>query len=79
MPTTGIKRAGPSVLNKLRTTYSNIWGREWPYDDEYLSELWFEQKLDLGVSKNTKTHPLMNVVYEETLMRMRENHEFTKA
>lgn len=69
-------KAGPSVLKHLRAEYLETWSRDWPHDDDYLSELWFEEKVNAGASETQKTGPSIKVAYSETLVRMRENHDF---
>lgn len=69
-------KAGPSVIARLRAEYLTTWSREWPHDDEYLSELWFEEKVNAGASEAQKTGQSIQDSYSETLVRMRENHDF---
>jgi hypothetical protein len=62
----------PSAPTKsLRSQYAAIWSREWPHDDSYLVELWAEcQSTPPKRGRNARP------IYDETLMRMRENHQF---
>lgn len=68
--------AGPSVLKKLRAEYINIWSREWPHTDADLSELWFEEKQACGATMGQKKGADVDLAYQETLVRMREDHPF---
>jgi hypothetical protein len=62
------KLIGASARKQLRRRYRETWGRDWPENDKYLTVLWNETKRP-GASWSDR--------YEETLVAMRESHEFT--
>ena len=60
------------VLKKLRARYATTWGRAWPLDNPYLSELWLESQAACGgphIGKHAEP------VYEWCLGLMYENKE----
>lgn len=68
------KTPHPSApIRTLRSRYAAIWGREWPHDDSYLAELWAEEQAEWPQPRRGKA---AGPIYDETLMRMRENHDF---
>lgn len=64
-----MRKAGPSVIKKLRASYKYVWGKHWPHDDAYLSELWFEAKEFCRVSAVSKKG--LDKVYVTALEYMR--------
>ncbi len=64
------------TLRKLREGYRKTWNREWPEDDDYLAQLWNEERAVYSNANGNLRVPWAKL-YEETQTRMRENHEFT--
>jgi hypothetical protein len=62
-----------STIARLRARYFGTWGREWPFEDDYLAELWRDVQ-----HKNEKGNSRIQLHkrYEDCLMRMRECHSF---
>jgi hypothetical protein len=61
----------------LREAYFAQWKREWPEDDYYLTELFFEEKTALGYSRTTKKYDV-SAVHENVLVAMRSDHQMTE-
>jgi hypothetical protein len=71
-----VGRVFRGTLQKLRQTYQETWGREWPYDDEYLSSEW-RRALDAMPKTETGSYRWpMSEAYAMALMGMRENDTF---
>jgi hypothetical protein len=51
--------------DQLRRMYKEMWGRDWPHDNNYLHELWLE------------AYECLPSQQEIALELMRENHDFT--
>ena len=62
------------TLKHVRALYQARWGRNWPFEDEYLKELILEAKKGLSLAPNAKHR--YGEVYEETLDLMRSDHVF---
>ena len=60
-----------SIRRKLRHLYLQAWNREWPHDDAFLTELWREAQ-----GPQPKRGKNAAPVYTDTLIAMRENHEW---
>ncbi len=72
-----MSRVGPSVLKKLRRLYLERWGRAWPHDNAYLAELWLDARKTQACT--AKRGPYLDWVYEETLIEMRTNHNWSPS
>lgn len=64
---TTTRSIGQSAEKKLRRLYHQAWKRDWPEDKAYLTTLWNETKR-AGIALADR--------YDETLVLMRESHEF---
>jgi len=69
-----MRKAGPSVLKKLRRLYREQWKLDWPHDNAFLSVLWFEARESRKT--DAKKGPYLDWVYQDTLIEMRTNHNF---
>ena len=69
----------PYHRKRLRTDYNTTWSRDWPEDDEYLTELWFEAKKILGIPHSSRKFNVEEVcTFVLTLMRECHDFEVTK-
>ena len=64
------------TAKELRSRYQAAWSRDWPEDNKYLTELWFEAKKALGIPRISRKYNI-EAVRKYTLITMRENHQFT--
>lgn len=65
---------GHGKIKDLRVKYRRAWGRDWPYDDDYLTTLWHEAKAHHGQSAVSKQ--MAREATETCLDLMRADHEF---
>ena len=62
-----------STIQTLRNRYHATWSREWPFEDEYIAELWREVQ-DRNAKGNSRV--ALSKRYDDCLMLMRECHSF---
>ena len=63
-----------ALYKTLLTLYHDVWNRDWPHDRKTVSELWFEAKMELGVSRQSKRN--VATVKALTVEKMRYDHQF---
>jgi hypothetical protein len=61
------------ILQGLRDKYKETWGRDWPEDDTYLSELWHQAQSAYNRPQRGRN---VDKVKEQVGWLMRECHEF---
>lgn len=68
----------PDAAKRLRDEYRERWGREWPFDHKYLTELWTETKA-LFVNPRGNYRVSNEAMRQHCLTLMRECHVFEEV